>query len=150
MTLETDAQAFIKKWEGCNLTVYKDIGGRLTVGIGHLLTPDDDLALGDTTTQAEADEYFDDDFSDALDALDSLVTAPLTDNQTIALLSFVFNLGAEALKTSTLLKLLNQSDYHGAALQFAFWNHCNHVVDKGLTNRRLAEQKLFTSTLDNT
>lgn len=149
MTLETDAQDFITHWEGDVLTVYKDIGGRLTVGRGHLITDDDNLEFGEIISQEESDDFFADDFQNTLHALDDLVTVELSDSQSVALLDFIFNLGAENLKTSTLLAKLNQSDYHNASLEFPKWDHCNHIVSEGLLNRRLAEQKLFTSTLDN-
>ena len=43
------------------------------------------------------------------------VKVPLNQNQFDALVSFSFNCGAGALKTSTLLQKLNSCNYNGAA-----------------------------------
>lgn len=78
-----------------------------------------------------------------------LVKVPLNSNQFSALVSFVYNLGAGNLSTSTLLKKLNKSDYLGAAAEFQVWAN---VKDKktgvvtpvrGLKIRRDAEAALF-------
>ncbi|MBK3803674.1 glycoside hydrolase family protein, partial [Azospirillum brasilense] len=64
-----------------------------------------------------------------------------------ALASFVFNLGAGALRDFTLLRLLNQRDYEGAAGQFGRWVFA--TVDgvktrlPGLVKRRAAESLMF-------
>lgn len=80
-------------------------------------------------------------------AVNSLVTVPLTQNQFDALVSFVYNLGAANLKSSTLLRKLNARDYKGAADQFLVWNKArvNGVLQplNGLTKRRTSERDLF-------
>ncbi|WP_434779330.1 terminase small subunit [Neisseria sp. Ec49-e6-T10] len=47
----------------------------------------------------------------------------------------------------TLLRLLNQGDYKGAANQFPRWNKAKGKVLAGLTRRRAAEKQLFESKL---
>jgi lysozyme len=142
-----NAEDFIRQWEGCELTAYNDIGGRLSVGIGHLVTDDDDITLGDTITQQEADDFFNDDFSYAADSVKDLVHVTLNDNQLIALVSLVFNIGVGAFSSSTLLKILNAGDFAGAAQEFLKWDHCNGVVSQGLLNRRKAEMALFEESV---
>lgn len=44
--------------EGKRLDVYKDSLGKLTVGIGHLVTPKDGLKKGDTITEAQCRKFF--------------------------------------------------------------------------------------------
>jgi lysozyme len=83
------------------------------------------------------------DAQEAVDAVNRLVTVPLNQSQFDALVDFVFNLGAGAFSTSTLLRLLNGGDYAGAAGQFGRWNKDNGKVVAGLTRRRAAEAKLF-------
>lgn len=58
-------------------------------------------------------------------------------------MSFVYNLGAGNLASSTLLKLLNAGDYAGAADQFLRWNKAGGNVLSGLTARRSAERQMF-------
>ena len=56
---------FIKSREGLELKVYLDSVGKPTVGIGHLVLPEDKLKLGDVITEARAKEFFDIDIAKA-------------------------------------------------------------------------------------
>lgn len=73
----------------------------------------------------------------------------LTDNQRFALISFVFNEGETKFLTSTLLRLLNAGDYAAVPTQLLRWNKetVNGVLvaNEGLTNRRKAEIKLWST-----
>ena len=60
-----------------------------------------------------------------------------------ALIDFAYNVGIGALKSSTLLKKLNNSDFIGASDEFKKWNKGDGKVLKGLTIRRENERKLF-------
>ena len=71
------------------------------------------------------------------------VKVPLNQNQYDALASFIYNVGAGAFRKSTLLRLLNQGDYTGAAGQFQRWNKAGGKVLRGLTRRRQAEAEKF-------
>lgn len=90
---------------------------------------------------------------DALDAalaVDRLVRVPLTANQRVVLESFVFNLGASRLMSSTLLRLLNQGDYASVPRELARWNKETLKdgtvrANDGLTNRRAAEITLWNT-----
>ena len=66
----------------------------------------------------------------------------LNQNQYDALVSFVFNLGG-AISRNRHLKEAQSRRCDGAALEFPKWNKAGGKTLKGLTNRRLAEQKLF-------
>lgn len=44
--------------EGLRLTVYKDSRGKPTVGLGHLVTPQDGLKIGDKITREKAEMLF--------------------------------------------------------------------------------------------
>lgn len=132
---------FIQQWEGCRLTSYQDGGGVWTIGTGHTRG----VTAGQTITQVQADQYLDDDLQSVNNALNSVVSAPVNQNQYDALSSFTFNLGSGALKHSTLLRLLNQGNYAGAADEFPKWCFDNGKVIQGLVNRRNAEQSLFLS-----
>jgi lysozyme len=71
------------------------------------------------------------------------VEVPLTDNQFAALVSFAFNVGLGALKSSTLLARLNARNYSEAAAQLDRWNKASGRVLAGLVRRRAAEKALF-------
>lgn len=72
------------------------------------------------------------------------VQVVLTQGQYDALVDFAYNLGVNALRTSTLLKKLNAGDRDGAAREFGKWTRCDGKVLPGLVARRKAERSLFT------
>lgn len=134
----------IDSFEQCRLSPYlptpKD---RATVGWGNTFYQDgtavtlDDPAL----SQDDADALRDFWVQKCLDHVNELVTVPLTAGQQAALTSFQYNTGA--LAGHTLLKLLNQGDYKGAAAQLLLWDHQDGQVIQGLYFRREKEQALF-------
>lgn len=145
MRISDNGVQFIKDREGLRLRAYQDSAGVWTIGYGHTKG----VRKGDTIDQNTATLYLLQDLRNAEDAVNELVQVPLTQNQFDALVSFTFNLGRERLRTSTLLRLLNQKKYISAAGQFERWNkeHRNGklVANKGLTIRRDLERQLFMS-----
>ncbi|MCX7177991.1 MAG: lysozyme, partial [Proteobacteria bacterium] len=78
------------------------------------------------------------------DKVAQMVTVPLTDGQTAALLSFAYNLGTGALRESTLLRMLNQGKpIEEVAAQFGRWIHVGSKVLPGLVTRRAKERDVF-------
>ena len=132
----------IKEFEGFEPLPYADAVGKLTVGYGHLIRPGE-VFPSNGMTEAEATELLCKDLLDCEACVDSFVDAPLDQNQFDALCSFVFNLGCQRLKTSTLLKKLNAENYKGAAAEFDKWVNAGGKKLKGLVRRRAAERKLF-------
>jgi lysozyme len=57
--------------EGRENQVYKDSLGKLTVGIGHLVLPNDNLRLGEVISDAQVDAFFAQDGAKALAAAQS-------------------------------------------------------------------------------
>ncbi|CAO99379.1 lysozyme (plasmid) [Azospirillum brasilense] len=137
------ALAIVKEAEGLYLTAYRCPAGVPSVGWGHTAG----VKMGQTISRAQAEAYLAADMAEAAAAVDRLVKVPITDNQRGALSSFVMNLGAGNLQESTLLRLLNQRDYAGAADQFGRWVYAtvNGVKTElpGLVKRRAAERALF-------
>lgn len=78
--------------------------------------------------------------------LETLVLVPLSDNEFSALVSFAFNLGANNLKNSTLLREPNIGNRRGAADQFSRWVLAGGVTMPGLVRRRMAEHDLFLTS----
>jgi lysozyme len=131
-----------KSFESCRLTAYRDIKGVLTIGYGHT---GDDVTEGLTWTQNQADMQLIEDLRRAENMVNSCVTVELTQGEFDSLVDLVFNIGSGNFKTSTMLKLLNDGDYSGAANQFELWDHASGQVIAGLLRRRLAEEKEFNS-----
>lgn len=132
--------SLIREFEGCRLESYKDIVGVETIAYGHTGA---DVTPGLKITQERADELLKQDLNKFEDGVSALVKVPLTDNQFAALVSFSYNLGLGALKTSFLLKCLSVKNYEGAATQFEKWCHAGGVIVPGLLRRRHAERDLF-------
>ena len=140
MNYSKTGEELTKRFEGLKLSAYRDSVGVLTIGYGHT---GPDVFEGQTITEEEADALLVQDTQDAVAAVNRLVTAALTQGQFDALVDFVFNLGAGRLEGSTLLELLNEGDYEGAAAQFERWSHAGGKVLAGLLRRRQAEADLF-------
>lgn len=141
----------LKFLEGERLTVYRDSADIPTVGVGHKVLPQDNLAVGDTITQAQSDAFLRADLKSAEHAINSLVKVPLNQNQFDSLTSFVFNIGINAFRESTLLAKLNQYDYQGALAEMERWRFSTNQftgqkeVDQVLVRRRQYEQDLFVT-----
>jgi GH24 family phage-related lysozyme (muramidase) len=81
----------------------------------------------------------------AQQAVRTNVHVPLNQNQYDALVSFAYNVGPGAFNNGTLLRLLNNGDYNGAAGQFERWSRSNGEIVEGFVSRRAAELRQFQS-----
>lgn len=136
----------IERFEGFSATVYQDAAGLWTIGYGHLVKPGEPYhPYGPVKeiTREQAAELFERDTAEARACVDGAVTVALTENQRAALVSFVFNVGCGAFRTSTLLAKLNRGDYDGAAAEFGRWKRAGGRVVPGLVARRATEAELF-------
>lgn len=131
--------SLIQSFESLRLKAYDDGVGVPTIGWGHTKG----VKWGDTCTKEQADQWLLEDLAVAEKAVNAYVKVDLSQGQYDALVSFTFNVGTGALKSSTLLKKLNAGDYLGAADEFPRWNKGGGKVMKGLTRRRAAERELF-------
>lgn len=133
----------IREFEGFRPFAYKDTAGLWTIGIGHKLRPGERYPRGITEAQGEA--LLEQDAGTAEADVNRLVKVALTQSRFDALADFAYNLGGGALEHSTLLRLLNEGDYAGAANQFPLWDHAGGKVSDGLLRRREAERTLFVA-----
>ena len=137
---------FIKQEEGDPkkkgepvLTAYKHKNDPWTIGYGHTAG----VKEGDLICQREAEEILDQDIKEFEGYVKDSVTVDLDQNQFDALVSWVFNLGPANLKASTMLKVLNSSDFDNVPAQIKRWNKAGGKVLEGLIRRREAEALLF-------
>lgn len=144
MTLSPSGLEEIRKSEALLLKAYQDTGGVWTIGYGHTGTVGGKpVGPGMTITKEQAEQLLANDTKIFENAIRNHVKVPLNQNQYDALVNFSYNIGHGAFKDSTLLKLLNQGNYQGAADQMLRWNKVNGEVVKGLTNRRERERAMF-------
>lgn len=127
--LSTAGTGFIKSFEGLRLTAYNDGFGIMTIGYGHTA----DVKAGQVITQAQADAYFTGDVAWAVADVNRGVTEPLSQSQFDALVSFTFNVGGGAFKSSTLLKKLNAGGYTAVPSELNKWVHSGRKK-KGFLN----------------
>lgn len=147
-TLSAKGAAVIAEHEGKVNTLYDDPAGHCTIGIGHLVHRGNcDGSEPEQFRRGLSDqEVYDLFISDAglfIDAVNDLITVPLSQNQFDALVSFAFNVGTGALEESTLRRKLNAGDYAGAAEEFGKWVKADGRTLPGLVSRRAAEAELF-------
>jgi lysozyme len=133
------AVPMIAEFEGCRLHAYHDSVGVPTIGYGHTKG----VHMGDTWTQAQADEALREEVSEFMDGVLRYVHTDVNEHQLAALTSFAYNLGLGALKRSTLLRKLNSGDYAGAEHEFHKWTHAGGRVLRGLVRRRDEEAREF-------
>ncbi|KQX03557.1 lysozyme [Acinetobacter sp. Root1280] len=131
-------------FEGLELKAYDDGVGVCTIGYGTTIYPHGKaVQYGDTCTIEQAKNYMQYDLRRFEQAVSAAVNVPLNQNQFDALVSLSYNIGIGAFKNSTLLKLLNASDYQAASHQFDVWIKAGGKTVQGLVNRRAVEKTLF-------
>jgi lysozyme len=148
--------------EGKESYEYLDDKGLPTIGCGHLLSV---VELGTRTVIINGEPVeFDkglsgeqiyhllmQDLYSAVQTVNRLVNVILTQNQFDCLCSFCFNIGNTKFANSTLVKLLNRSNYEAVPEQLRRWNKKTLpsgevVVSKGATRRREKEVKMWLGT----
>lgn len=140
----------IKHFEGLHkvlpdgmVEAYLCPAGVWTIGYGHTKG----VFQGQKITKQECEDLLREDLIEFANYVKEQITAPLTQAQFDALVSFTYNLGPGNLKISSLRRKLNAGDYVGAANEFNNWNKARVngqlVALPGLTRRRTAEAALF-------
>lgn len=136
--------------------MYHDTAGLPTIGVGHLLTKSElssgKITIGDKVvrwrkglTDRQVHNLLDQDLGHHERAVNRLITVPLTQNQFDTLVSFSYNVGIGALKSSTLRKVLNRGDYGDVPKQLKRWKYSGGKIEKGLINRRRDEIKQWNT-----
>jgi lysozyme len=137
---------FLKGAEACKLSAYRDSGGVWTIGVGHT---GPEVVSGLSISQTQADAYL---FTDATKAATRLslvvkdaVLQGLSEHQYAALVSFAFNLGANA--SWTVWAMLNAGKLDAVPVQMMRFDKARvngQLVEiPGLFNRRAAEVSLW-------
>ena len=151
MEISQEGVTLIKHYEGCpkdtdgNAVSYRCPANKLTIGYGSLKLIDgspvkDDMSI----TMQEAEDLLTHELKQYQEYINDMVKVPLKQNEFDALVSWVFNLGPTNLKSSTMLKVLNEGKYHEVPEQIKRWNKVNGKVNEGLVKRRKSEALLFS------
>ena len=137
--ISQEGLSLIKKFEGCELKAYMCSADVLTIGYGHTSTVHENMEI----TQEEADELLAQDIEKFETYVNELVEVPLEQCEFDALVAWTFNLGPTNLKSSTMLRVLNEGKKSEVPAQMKRWNKAGGNVLQGLIRRREAEALLF-------
>lgn len=133
----------IAGWEGFRGEAYVCPAGVLTIGYGHTKG----VKRGDRVTRGRALELLREDLSVSERVVNGLEVG-LTQRQFDALVSFVFNVGAEAFRGSTLRRRVVADPTDGRiGEEFNRWTRAGGVRLEGLVRRRQSEADYYFGRL---
>lgn len=117
-----------------------------TIGYGHLIKSDEDFRNGINETTAT--ELLRTDITTAEHAVKNNISVPLKQNQYDALVSLAYNIGAKNFANSTVVKYINNPNFHSSVypnLESAWkaWNRSQGEISNGLINRKQNEWDLY-------
>jgi lysozyme len=142
------AKKLIKQFEALRLNPYYCPAGFKTIGYGHVIKEYESEKFVSKITIEQAEALLDDDVKYAQAALHKYCHVYLNLNQEIALISFIFNCGVKAFKSSSLRNKLNQAAYKEAADELLKWVYVGKIKLPGLVKRRRIERAVFLGEID--
>jgi len=158
MKVSDKAIEMIKHHEGVRFKPYQCPAKLWTIGVGHVLYPDQGkipvdqrgtYALRPEDNRQFSKEEVDGILRNDLDrferGVEKFCPVALTQGQFDGLVSFSFNVGLGTLQRSTLRQKVLRGDKEGAAEELLKYCMAGGKVLKGLQNRRLDERALFLS-----
>ena len=158
MKVSNKALSVIKHHEGTRVRPYRCPALLFTVGVGHVLYPEQGrLKLDERMafklrpeddrqfTMEEVNGILASDLQRFERGVESMVPIRLTQGQFDGLLSFSFNCGLGTLQRSTLRQKVLRGDMAGAAQEFLKYCMGGGKILRGLQNRRIDERAMFLS-----
>lgn len=132
--------------EGVRYVVYRDVAGYPTVGIGHLVLPEDGLSVGDRITEEQALDFLEKDLAKAEAAVARLVgDMPVYQHEFDALVDLVYNVGEGNVSESQSPRLneaIAMRDYQAIADELAY-HHAGGREARGLVYRSERRTNIF-------
>lgn len=146
------ADYLIRDSEGFKDYLHNDPAGHCSIGWGKLVhygncnaTHSAEQPYLNGITKKEAETLFRNSISEAEMVVNDLVKVELGQNQFDALVSFVYNLGRDNFRKSTLLKVINKGEFDKVVYQLNRWIKANEQILPGLVERRKKEGNMFNS-----
>lgn len=132
--------------EGIRYTVYRDVAGYPTVGVGHLILPEDNLRVGDRISHEKALDLLRQDVAKAAEGVRGLVgNLRLYQHEFDALTDLVFNVGAGNVsqeESPRLNEAIQMADYQGIAGELQY-HHAGGSKANGLVHRSERREQIF-------
>lgn len=142
---DTFKEALVEE-EGVRLRVYRDVAGYPTVGVGHLVTPSDNLRVGQKISYDRVLKLLDKDIAIAEEGVRRLVgDLPLNQHEFDALVDLVFNVGegnVSERKSPRLNAAIAARDYDAVAAELAY-HHAGGKKARGLQYRSERREQIF-------
>jgi len=158
MNVSPKAIKMISHHEGVRQAPYKCPAKLWTVGVGHVMFPEQGKLKIDERdaftppqeamrkySMEEVDEILRFDLARFEKGVATYCPVPLTQGQFDSLVSFSFNVGLGTLQRSTMRQKVLRGDMEGAAEELLKYCMAGGKILKGLQNRRLDERALFLS-----
>lgn len=146
LTASEDMKAALVEEEGVRLSVYRDVAGYPTVGVGHLVTPKDNLKVGDRISYDRALTFLEKDIAKAEKAVQRLVgSLKLYQHEFDALVDLVFNVGEGNVKPARspgLNAAIANADYDAMAQELEYTTAAGRFA-RGLALRSERRQAIF-------
>lgn len=137
------AVEMIARKESCELAAYLCPAGVWTIGWGET----EGIRSGMRWTPDQADARLREQLIRYAARVREMTAVTPSPNQLGALVSLAYNIGLEALRKSTVLRLHNAGDTQGASRAFLLWDKARVggklTTLRGLTSRRAAEAALY-------
>lgn len=149
MTVSQRGIELIKQFEGFRVNAYLDQVGVPTIGYGTIrYMSGQRVKMGDKIDQNRAEDELRHHVKERIPMINAAVKSCLNQNQYDSIVSFVYNLGIGAFRSSTLLRKINiNPDDPTIRDEFMKWNkgRINGVLTPlpGLTARRRTESNLY-------
>jgi lysozyme len=147
MSLSKEVIDFIKSTEKLVLSPYKNKGDRWTIGYGNTFY-ENGIPVRSTDkpiTKERAEELFRRISNNMYASVKACVSSTSDTSKLSALTSFAYNVGIDAFKNSTLLKVVNNdsNDFANIEFQLNRWNKSDNKILNGLITRRKNEFLLY-------
>ncbi|HNB05744.1 MAG TPA: lysozyme [Thauera aminoaromatica] len=139
----------LRQWEGLRLSPYRCPAGVPTIGVGATTYLDGrPVTMADQPiTEEQALRMLDVECDRYLQAVMDMCTVAPSGNELAALAGLAYNIGLDALRTSTALRQHNAGNHEAAGRAIALWDKARVggtlTVLPGLTARRAAERALY-------
>lgn len=159
LTMSPEAVALLQAIETLRLTPYDDQTGKeintwvegATIGYGHLIAPNEWATYKDGITEQQADALFKADAEPFELAVGQAITVGVQQYEYDAMVILAFNIGQAGFRNSAVAKLVNNpkavTGYASLENAWKSWNKSQGKVMQGLTNRRAAEWRIYTSAV---
>ncbi|MBV7266758.1 lysozyme [Erythrobacter ani] len=135
--------------EGVRYDVYRDVAGYPTVGVGHLVLPEDNLGMGDTISHERALQLLETDIGKAEEVVQRLIgDLAINQHEFDALVDLAFNVGEGNLSESEsprLNRAIAAADYDRIAEELNYTTAGNRVAS-GLVYRSERRQRIFMAS----